>query len=244
MGNPSPDSAPDTPQVPGSPSPAVPAAGSGDQPSSSREFSAADLVRVLSDPTPEVKAAIEALVGPIAQKVKDSDRYVKALNGIDPIAMRRAVEYVNKYGGVEEGLRQMAIDDVIVSPSQPPQRSEVGASGLVARQRGTAAILKAAGVPFADPEYVALVQANAGRTLTDEQWFGLVDNHLDERKAKAQADAAAAAAPPMPEGNVAPPASGSLQAQYDAERDKLAQGDVDGLYNLKAKYRKQGLEIH
>jgi hypothetical protein len=176
----------------------------------------------------------------IDKRVKDG---LENLNKVIALQKKAGIELTPEQ---ERAARMQVYDEAIGSeddslPGLPPRAAQPGpVDGANQAQAAVVAfvnkqadkMMKKAGVELdaSDPEASMLVQDKGP------------DEYLDSLEAALQKKAQRVKTPP--EARIPTLGSGAatnLEAQYKAELEKVRQGDVDGLFKLKQKYKKAGL---
>ena len=157
----------------------------------------------------------------------------------------RTIEMLKKSGvklpaEQETALRATATNEALIS-NQSDQQQQEPAPAQQQQQFDEAAVTNAA-VNILSRQYGTVVSPEdpeAKDVKTDGTPAEFIETYTEALKKKR----ARMATPPQARtpgmGNTQPT---NLQAQYEEEKKKF-QGNVDGLYNLKTKYRKLGLKI-
>ena len=115
---------------------------------------------------------------------------------------------------------------------QEPTDPVAGAALAIMRKRGVF-------VEESDPE-ISVVDR---QTTDPKEFLDSVVRAIDAKVARMSKPLGEPAAMPGMIGQGAPSSSNDLQTQYEKELEKIAQGDIDGVFQLKIKYRQKGLQI-
>jgi hypothetical protein len=228
------------------PAPSVPSGGTGVQPPSTPSGETPDVVTQLTRLSEQVRGLQEDLpevVEKLIQKTKD--RRFRSLQGIDPETLSAFKAYLDKHGGdFERAVRELSIDLMLdgEASSPRPQGSVPGGQGYAtAQEMGgiSGEILSEAGIAFDDPAYVAWVREQDGKRFTSKAWETSVRSFAFKRVRQASPAAGAIVGE---RGTPPPPAN--LQQEYNKELAALkGSRNVQGLMDLRKKYRAQGLNV-
>lgn len=197
--------------------------------------------------SPQSGVSVDAVVQEVMKRLdpdldKKVDQRFKKVSDPRFADVQKVSEYLKAAGGnVEQAARNILLDEMIEREQKVPQRpsgnvSEAEANAVIEAQ--TTLILEGAGIAFNDPRYLALYDQYKDRISSPQTWESVLKTAIDTWNKQTTPKPAAL----VPEGRSAPPPA-SLQAEYDEAAKQIKQGDIMGLANLKAEFRKKGLEV-
>ncbi len=193
-----------------------------------------------------VREAIQPDIERGIQSTKD--KRFRVLEGIDPDTLGRFKDYLAKNkGDVDAAYREMRIDDVLDrGRSEEVDRGRSASAGPSEKrmERYVRRILSSAGIPFKDPEYLKVVEKFQSKGSFDEdEFFDEVDDLVERRTTKQERQESPEAGSVVAEGGRTSPGRPDLVEKYKAEMMAArGKGAMVGR-EIKAKYRKLGVEV-
>lgn len=196
--------------------------------------------------SPQSGVSVDAVVQEVIKRLdpdldKKVDQRFKKVSDPRFADVQKVSEYLKAAGGnVEQAARNMLLDEMIEKQAVPQgpsgNVSEEEANAVIEAQ--TTQILDGAGIAYNDPRYKALYDQYKDRISSPKAWETVLKTAVETWNKQSTPKPAAV----VPEGRSVPPPA-SLQAEYDEAAAKIRQGDIMGLANLKAQFRKKGLEV-
>lgn len=225
--------------------------GSGVKPTSSGSLDMAAIAAGVSTHLmPEFRNLVRDELQRGTQSIKD--KTLKPLAGVDPVALKKVVDLVQKHGGdVDAAARELKIEaaiekleggeDVSASGGNRSGRTEPTAQEVAeqVRQR-TETILERAGIPPTDEEFRKFVDQARKDKIPPAVYVDKLETWAwQETRKRAVSEGVAQ----LETGKVKPPdpKQVALKKDYDAEIAEV-RGNVDRIFEVKRKYRGKGLE--
>lgn len=225
--------------------------GSGVKPTSSGSLDMAAIAAGVSTHLmPEFRNLVRDELQRGTQSIKD--KTLKPLAGVDPVALKKVVDLVQKHGGdVDAAARELKIEaaiekleggeDVSASGGNRSGRTEPTAQEVAeqVRQR-TETILERAGIPPTDEEFRKFVDQARKDKIPPAVYVDKLETWAwQETRKRAVSEGVAQ----LETGKVKPPdpKQVALKKEYDAEIAGV-RGNVDRIFEVKRKYRGKGLE--
>jgi hypothetical protein len=225
--------------------------GSGVKPTSSGSL---DMAAIAAGVSTHLMPAFRDLVREELQRGTQSikDKTLKPLAGVDPAALKRVVDLVQKHGGdVDAAARELKIDAVLEgaqggednsgSGGHRSGRTEPAAQDVAeqVRQR-TETILERAGIPPTDEEFRQFVDQARKDKVPPAAYIDKLETWAwQETRKRAVSEGVAQ----LETGKTKPPdpKQVALKKEYDAEIAGV-RGNVDRIFEVKRKFRGKGLE--
>jgi len=172
------------------------------------------------------------------------DKRFQALEGVDPVTLKKFKAYLDKYQGDEDkAIREMRVDEILDGQSSKPADRSGSPASEKRMTRYVRRLLSSAGVSFRDPEYLAIVNKHSSPNGVDEDaFYDDVDDLVEQRRGKKDRQEAEPTGAVVVEG-------GRVAGHPDAEKKYIAEmqaargkGAAFGRA-IKEKYRKLGVDI-
>ena len=205
---------------------------------------AVDTTKLVKELVPALRDALVNDPEFVRQSQSVKDKRLRVLDDIDPAAMRKFSAYLKKYGDEEEAIRQTLIDHKLLGSVEESPGTAAPVAEPVREPDPRAyvsSLLTEAGVPYDDPDYLALVEEYKGKGITED--FRADVRALARTRVKGTPREVSPAAVISEASRQAAPTSSGLAQQYITKL-RAARGNAVEIRRLRAEYEARGVDIN
>lgn len=211
---------------------------------------AVDTTKLVAELVPALREALVRDEGFIRASQSVKDKRLRVLDDLDPEALRKFNRYLQKHGGDEDtAIREMLIDQRLLggdfSPvvAESPGKAAPAATPVQAPdpKAYVSDLLTQAGIPFDDPDYLAIVEEYKGQGITED--FKADVRALARTRAKTSPREISPAAVVSEASRQVPASSSGLEQQYIAKL-RAARGNPVEVRRLRAEYEAKGVDVN